>query len=59
VLDTQRLSWHQARLEGATPSPRNAALLEQAAPGALLYHGGWRAFQETYNDSFLLELRAA
>lgn len=53
---------------GALPAARNAAVMVPLAPpqgsavggsggGAqLLLAGGWRAFVETYNDSFLVQL---
>jgi hypothetical protein len=51
---------------GKLPSPRNAAigvpLSDCSGPadagGALelLIHGGWRAFVETYNDTFILSM---
>jgi hypothetical protein len=55
ALDTVALRWRQLSIQGDVPCPRNAAVLV-AVGGALVYHGGWRPFQETYNDTFLLEL---
>jgi hypothetical protein len=45
---------------GALPSPRNAAAFaalngtEGGAGLELLVHGGWKAFVETYNDTYLI-----
>jgi hypothetical protein len=31
---------------------------KRGAPAALLLHGGWCAFVETYNDTWLVNVRA-
>ena len=49
---------------GKLPSPRNAAvgvpLSDCSGPGGggleLLIHGGWRAFVETYADTFIMSM---
>ena len=60
MLDTDSLAWTEPQVAaGKLPSARNAASMVQAAAGSstLVLHGGWQAFVETYNDTFLLEMQ--
>lgn len=63
LYDVEANAWRQVKPEGGKlPSPRNAAVGVPLSPPSeghrldLLVHGGWRAFVETYNDSFILSL---
>lgn len=61
LLDTATEEWRELPVQGAVPRARNAAVLVALTPATasastLLYHGGWEAFQQTYNDTFLLNL---
>lgn len=62
VYDLDKNAWAQVAASGdAMPSPRNAAIgvpLAGASEGGLelLVHGGWKAFVESYADSFILSL---
>jgi len=44
----------------ALPSPRNAAVGAPLSGGGgkldLMIHGGWKAFVETYSDTFILSM---
>lgn len=55
VLDTERNTWVFPPVKGPLPSPRNASAM-CAVSGGLLMYGGWKAFQESYNDTHLLTL---
>ncbi len=61
VLDTRSMAWQQPGLPAgqALPSARNAAALVPAAPGSssLVLHGGWKAFVESYDDTFVVEVQ--
>ncbi len=60
VLDTASLTWRKSEVAaGQLPSARNAASMVPAAAGSstLVLYGGWKAFVETYNDTFLLEMQ--
>jgi hypothetical protein len=46
--------WQKVALEGATPAARNAAILAPLGGQRLLYHGGWRPFVETYDDTWII-----
>ncbi len=51
--------WVAPVVEGSAPRPRNAATLVPLPPagaerGRFLYHGGWKAFKETYNDTYIV-----
>jgi hypothetical protein len=63
VLDTRSMEWQQPRLPAGQrlPSARNAASLVPAVPGGatLVLHGGWKAFVESYDDTFVVEVRGA
>eukprot|EP00775_Hariotina_reticulata_P010210 gene10210-10371_t len=63
VLDTKANAWLEVAVEGDLPAARNAAVIapllspagaEHHAANKLLLYGGWRAFKETYNDSFII-----
>lgn len=67
VYDGDADAWEKVTPEGGKlPSPRNAAigvpLSDCSGPAGaggaleLLIHGGWRAFVETYNDTFILSM---
>lgn len=56
VFDTEEERWEEPVITGCRPSARNAAVLVAGSEGTLVYHGGWRAFQETYNDTFVMRL---
>jgi N-acetylneuraminic acid mutarotase len=62
VYDTQANAWLVPAVEGNLPAARNAGVMvplpqRQAGDGAkLLLSGGWKAFVETFNDSFLVQL---
>ncbi len=58
ALDTQALKWQQLQIEGDQPEPRNAAVLAALGGRRLVYHGGWKPFRETYNDTYVMELQA-
>lgn len=60
LLDTQECRWVTPGVSGQLPSPRNAAAgvavpVGGSTQGVLMY-GGWKAFVESYNDTFLLSL---
>lgn len=60
VLDTASMAWRKPELaEGQLPSARNASSMVPATAGSstLVLHGGWKAFVESYDDTFLLELK--
>jgi hypothetical protein len=58
--------WHRVELrgKGTPPAARNAAILAPLPPGGegqqqqqrFLYHGGWRPFVETYNDTWIVSV---
>lgn len=58
ALDTEALCWRQLSIQGDAPSARNAAMLAPLGGGQLLYHGGWRPFVETFNDTYILQLES-
>jgi hypothetical protein len=59
LYDTEANSWVVPELAAGAdvPAPRNAAVMVPLAGGQLLLPGGWRAFVETYNDSYLIGLK--
>ncbi len=60
VLDTASLAWRKPEVaQGQLPSARNAASMVPMAAGSstLVLHGGWKAFVESYDDTFLLEVK--
>lgn len=61
AFDTILERWIRPNVRGDTaPGPRNAAVMaclsdaNEASSVQLLLHGGWRPFQHTYNDTFIL-----
>ena len=67
ILDVAANKWLTvvASSPGKRPAARNAATLTELAgrqdragnrAGMMVLHGGWRAFVETYNDTYLLQL---
>lgn len=56
VLDTAANEWRWPADDGSNkPLPRNAATMDRADKH-LVFHGGWAAFVETYNETWLLQL---
>lgn len=60
ALDTsaQPLTWRQVSIQGDVPAARNAAVAGVVGH-RVVYHGGWRPFQRTFNDTFELEVTPA
>ncbi|GBF89617.1 hypothetical protein Rsub_02335 [Raphidocelis subcapitata] len=62
AYDVAKNEWEavQPAAGGALPSPRNAAVGAALRGGSgmleLLIHGGWRAFVESYSDTFILTI---
>ncbi|MEW5304715.1 MAG: hypothetical protein WDW36_007307 [Sanguina aurantia] len=67
VYDSEADAWVEVDVAGPRPSARNAGvavspLRTGGADGGgqqALLHAGWKAFAETYNDTFLLTLQAS
>lgn len=56
VLDTEANEWRWPETsDDSQPLPRNAATMN-CAGDQLVFYGGWQAFVETYNDTWLLQL---
>lgn len=60
ALDTsaQPLTWRQVSIQGDVPAARNAAVAGVVGH-RVVYHGGWRPFQRTFNDTFEMEVTPA
>jgi hypothetical protein len=67
VLDTKANAWLGVDVVGESPVPRNAAVTAALlspdsgghhAASQLLLYGGWCAFKETYNDSFIVTVKS-
>ncbi len=61
VLDVQNEQWVVPEVQGDVPCPRNAAAcvplaVKDGDVQQLLLHGGWAAFKESYNDTYLISL---
>lgn len=57
ILDCANLSWQWPELdESSAPLPRNAHIAADISGKSLLIHGGWNPFQETYNDTQILNI---
>ena len=64
LFDASKGQWVTPSVEGMLPSARNAAaavVLEGSSGQGkeeLLVYGGWRAFQESYNDTHIFKINA-
>lgn len=56
AFDTRKQKWRELHTAQASaqPKPRNAGIMA-VARDALVLQGGWLAFQETYNDTWILK----
>eukprot|EP00877_Chromochloris_zofingiensis_P008526 jgi/Chrzof1/3927/Cz13g13200.t1 len=61
--DTKSNWWVVPSVQGELPKGRNASTMVPLRPQAkgrpeLLLYGGWKAFVETYNDTFIVSMAA-
>jgi len=60
LFDASKGQWVTPSVEGMLPAARNAAaavVLEGSGQGKeLLLYGGWRAFVESYNDTYIFRI---
>lgn len=65
----QAHAWLQPQVEGSLPSPRNASVMVKlpspadkypagSSSSSFLLVGGWKPFQHSYDDTFLLTVTA-
>lgn len=54
LYDSATNHWKEVIIQGDKPVGRNAAVMVPVGDGEFLYHGGWLAFQKTFNDTFLI-----